>query len=124
MIKLDESAVICDFAETYHVYNYRQLPARLAAALCVGLRQNSRIKMKINGNKVPYEMELLMAAVDRLTLLVYAQTKDGQKGTNKPKLLIDELYKQKDQLNTFRSGEELLEYMESVRKRWKDAGRN
>lgn len=124
MIKLDESAVICDFAETYHVLNYRQLPARLAAALCVGLKADSRIKMKLNGNKVPYELELLMAAVDRLTLLVYAQTKDGQKGVNKPKLLIDQLYRESEKPQRFSSGEELMKQIEAIRKRWKDAGRN
>lgn len=124
MLKLDESAVICDFAETYHVLNYRQLPARLAAALCVGLKADSRIKMKLNGNKVPYELELLMAAVDRLTLLVYAQTKDGQKGVNKPKLLIDQLYRENEKPQRFSSGEELMKHIEAIRKRWKDAGRN
>lgn len=119
MIRVDETAVICDLAETYHILNYRQLPARLVAALCVGLKADSRIKMKLNGRKVPYELELLMGAVDRLTLLVYAQTKDGQKGRNKPKLLLDQLYAEPEQVKGFSSGEELLKYIETARKKVK-----
>ena len=95
MIKTDKSALICDLAETYQIYNYRLLPARLVATLSVGLRANSRIKMKINGDKLPYDTELLMAMVDRLSMLVYAQSKDAPKGINKPKLLLDSLYKEK-----------------------------
>lgn len=117
MINTDETAVICDLAETYGVLNYRQLPATLAAALCVGLKADSRIKMKMNGRKVPYELELLMGAVDRLTMLVYAQTKDGQKGRNKPKLLLDQLYQDKEKALGFSSGADLLSYIESVRKK-------
>lgn len=118
MLKIDETAIICDLAETYHILNYRQLPARLVAALCVGLKADSRIKMKMNGSKVPYELELLMAAVDRLTLLVYAQTKDAQKGRNKPQLLIDQLYK-KEKLKGYDSPEEFKAELERIRKKVK-----
>lgn len=33
MIRADEDALVCDLAETYHIYNYRQLPARQVAVL-------------------------------------------------------------------------------------------
>jgi len=46
MIKLDENALICDFAETYHIYDYRQLPPTRVAVFACGLRDDSRIKMK------------------------------------------------------------------------------
>lgn len=115
MIREDEQALICDLAEAYRILDYRSLPSRMAATLSCGLRADSRIKMKLNGNQVPYYVELLMGAVDRLTLLVYAQTKDAQKGTNKPKLLLDQLYKEKTM--SFSSGEELMAYMEKVRKK-------
>jgi len=49
MIALDEDALICDFAETYHIYDYRGLPAANAATLAAGLRGNSRIRMKMQG---------------------------------------------------------------------------
>lgn len=115
MLMIDKEAIICDLAETYHIYNYKELPVKLLATLCVGLRDNSRIKMKINGNKVPYNIELIMAAVDRLSLLVYAQSKDAQKGKNKPKLLLEQLYENKS-LSGYDSGEEFMKDLERIRK--------
>lgn len=35
MLNLSEDALICDFAETYHIYDYRSLPLRLVATLAV-----------------------------------------------------------------------------------------
>ena len=48
MLKKDEEALICDFAETYHIYDYKRLPLTTVAALAVGLRENSRLKMAMN----------------------------------------------------------------------------
>lgn len=117
MIKEDEQALICDLAQTYQILDYRSLPSRMVATLSVGLGAESRIKMKFNGSKVPYELELLMAAVDRLTLLVYANTKDAQKGRNRPKLLLDQLYNPPEKTMSFRSGAELMQYLEKIRKK-------
>ena len=50
MIAVDENALICDFAETYNIYDYRSLPVKLAATYSAGLRENSRIKMKLRGD--------------------------------------------------------------------------
>ena len=52
MVALDEDALICDFAETYHIYDYRRLPVEYAATLAYGLRENSRIRMVQSGLKV------------------------------------------------------------------------
>lgn len=43
MILTDEDALICDFAETYNVLDYRALPLRTAATLASGLRADARI---------------------------------------------------------------------------------
>lgn len=91
MLATDETAVICDLAETYGVLNYRALPVKTLAALCAGLRENSRIKMKLAGVKVETELTLLAAAVDRLTFLAWAKTKDGEKNVNRPKSIVDVL---------------------------------
>lgn len=91
MIRIDKGALLCDFAETYHIYDIRSLPARLAATYAVGLRDNSRIKMKITGTKAPEDILLLAMAVDRLTLLLWAKTKDGQRGRNKPESITEKL---------------------------------
>jgi hypothetical protein len=89
MISEDENALICDFAETYQIYDYRQLPPSRAAVFAIGLREDSRIKMKLSGQKVPMETLLLAGIVDRLSILVWGQTEDGQKGINRPTMLSD-----------------------------------
>mgnify|MGYP000064376490 CR=1 FL=1 len=91
MVAEDEDALICDLAETYQIYDYRSLPLQKVAVFCAGLRENSRIKMKLN--RQPYSMEtLLLASVsDYLSLLLWMNTKDGQKGINKPHAVLDQL---------------------------------
>lgn len=87
MIAIDEDALICDLAETYQIYNYRSLPCRLVATFSCGLRENARIKLKINKMKVDTDTLLLALAVDRLSMLTYFKTKDAEKGINKPTLI-------------------------------------
>lgn len=70
MIGLDEDALICDFAETYHVFDFRTLPATLAATLAVGLRDNSRIKMTMSERKAPVDTILLAGILDRLSVIL------------------------------------------------------
>lgn len=70
MINTDEHALICDLAETYHVYDYRSLPAFLAATFSVGLRDDSRIKMKMNGVKASYDRLVLSLIADKLQTLI------------------------------------------------------
>lgn len=43
MIRANEDALICDFAETYGVLDYRAHGARLAGTLASGLRSDARI---------------------------------------------------------------------------------
>lgn len=88
MISVDKTALICDLAETYGILNYKALPVETLAALSVGLRENSRIKMKLSGARVQPDFLLLAAAVDRLSILVWSKTKDAEKGRNKPKSLV------------------------------------
>ena len=76
MVHADEDALICDFAETYHIFDWRALPVRLAATLAAGLPETSRIRMKM---------------ADRLSLLVWMQTKDGQKNRHRPQSVAEML---------------------------------
>jgi hypothetical protein len=91
MIALDEDALICDLAETYGIFDYRGLPVRLLAILSCGLREDSRIKMKINDTRLTLSNTLLAGAVDRLSLLYWAQTENGQKGIDRPASVLDSL---------------------------------
>lgn len=89
MTAADEDAVICDFAETYHIYDYRGLPLRYAAVLASGLRDDSRIKMKMTKASVPTDTLLRAVIADAVNLLVWINTKDGQKGRHRPKSLVE-----------------------------------
>ena len=103
MVASDEHALICDFAETYHVLDYKVLGARLAATLAAGLPYDSRIKRKLSGQTYDAVTLLLAAAVDRLTLLLWAKTKDGQKGRNRPASVLDEMTKEREQYMEYES---------------------
>lgn len=110
MIKIDEAALICDLAETYQIYDYRRLPPTMVAVFSCGLGPESRIKMKLSGQKVPLDTLLMAGINDRLSLLLWAKTKDGQKGKNRPESLVDALTGEKqiktDEIVSFDSGEE------------------
>lgn len=97
---------MCDLAETYHIYDYKRLPLTTVAAFSVGLREDSRIKMKLSGAKAPTEVLLLAAAVDRLSLLVWAQTKDAEKGRNRPKSILDAMNPKESGNISYASGED------------------
>lgn len=112
MIKTDEEALICDLAETYQIYDYRQLPTTKVAVFACGLRDDSRIKMKISGQLVPIDTLLLAGISDKLSTLVWFQTEDGQKGKNRPTSLINLLTNSKEESKkdvvVFDSGEDFV----------------
>lgn len=111
MLESDEEAVICDLAEYYHIYNYKDMPPETVAIFCKGLSEDSRIKLKMSKQKVKLDTMLLASIVDRLTLLVWSKTKDGQKGRNQPKSIVDRLIKpikQKEEV-AFSTSEEFEE---------------
>ncbi len=89
MLRTDAAALTCDMAETYHVLRMRALPARLLATLACGLREDSRIMMRLSGRRINLRDTLAAAACDRLSLLLWAQTKAAQHGRNRPKSLVE-----------------------------------
>ena len=91
MVRTDEDAVICDLAETYGIYDYRSLPLHTAATLCVGLRNDSRIKLKLSGQHYPEGTILAACAVDELRILRWLQTTDAAAGRNRPESLLAKL---------------------------------
>lgn len=89
MARHEEQDLICDFAETYHILYWRQLPATLAATLAAGLGENSRIARKLSGCTVPPSMMLQAATADAVRLLVWQNTRDGTKGKNAPESFVE-----------------------------------
>lgn len=62
---------------------------------------------------------LLASAVDRLSLLWWAQTKDGQNNTNRPKMFTDILSQKEEEneVKSFNSGKDFTEYRLDLIKR-------
>lgn len=89
-------ALKCDFAEYYNIYDMDSLSIDMQATLAAGLRENARIVMKAAGATAGNIDLMLAAIVDRLSLLVYAKTKDAEKRINRPKSLVSELLKHAD----------------------------
>lgn len=88
MIAVDEDALVCDFAETYHILDFRSLPARQAARLACGLRQSSRILQVLSGAPAGLDTVLLALISDAVRALVWQNTEDGHKGRNPPKSIL------------------------------------
>lgn len=119
-MNLDEDALICDLAETYQIYDYKQLPLNEVAVFAYGLRDDSRIKQMMSDQIVPLETTLLASIVDRLSLSLWLQTKDGQKGVNRPASIAEMLTKnnkeerdERDYL-VFESGEDFENYRKAL----------
>lgn len=115
MVAEDEDALICDLAETYQIYDYRSLPLQKAAVFCAGLRENSRIKMKLNNQSYSIETLLLASVADYLSLILWMNTKDGRKGINKPRAVLGQLLGKDMQDDT--AGFDSPEDFETMRKK-------
>lgn len=76
--------MICDFAETYQIYNYRRLPCKMAAILACGLRDDSRIKMIISKTPVKPDQILLSTISDGIRTIAWMLSEDGRQGINRP----------------------------------------
>lgn len=108
MLNIGEDLLLCDLAETYHIYSFDAVPLPTLATLAVGLDDNSRIKRKIEGRS--WKTSELMDAlkVDYLALLFWSRTKDAEKGRNRPKLMAQSLLHpepEKLQRQTFKTPE-------------------
>ena len=107
MLSTDKDAFFCDMAETYHVMDVWALPVTTLAVLASGLRDDSRVRMKMSGMEyVP--MEVLAASVlDKLALILYSIT--AEKNDPLPPSVIDIIMKPAEKPKEtagFRSGED------------------
>ena len=108
MLAYDRDALICDLAETYHILDYRSIPVGLLSTLAAGLRDDSRIKIKMSGLKISLDTWMRARMVDALSLLVYTKTEDCLKHRNRPKLITEILMQEKteDPVRTFTTPED------------------
>lgn len=91
MLIVDEDALICDLAETYNIYDIRSLSPTQVATFAIGLRDDSRIKLKLTDTKIDLDRLMLASIVDRLSILMWWQTENGKKGVNPPKMFVQAL---------------------------------
>ena len=114
MVKLDEDALICDLAETYHIYDYRSLPLKLVATLSAGLRDDSRIKLKASESPVSLDTMILAVIADNLTMLRAGMDK---KHRNKLFLFTEALRgeNKKQKVKGFRTIEEFEATLKHIR---------
>lgn len=97
MVAADEDSLICDFAETYHIYQWRGLAVKYAAVLAFGLSEDSRIKRVLTKRKVTLQTMLTASTVDALNILVWMKTKDGAKHRNQPQSVLRMLTETQDE---------------------------
>lgn len=118
MLNVSEDDLVCDLAETYHIFNWRELPPSLVATLSVGLSNDSRIKRRISNQRVTFNDMLMALLIDGVNLLVWQNTKDGAKNRNRPESLykkFTEDEKPKDDLEVFTSVEAYEKWYKSKR---------
>ena len=118
MLNVCEDDLVCDLAETYHVFNWRELPPSLVATLSVGLSNDSRIKRRMANQVVAFNDLLMALLIDGVNLLVWQNTKDGAKNRNRPESLYKKFTEQdkpKDDLEVFTSIEAYEEWYKSKR---------
>ena len=118
MMRIDEEAWICDMAETYHIFDVWSLPVKMVATLSAGLRDDSRIKMKIRGESTPLNIILLASIRDGLTDITAGLGLYGKKKRPEPLLPIilgSEKEKTKDKVMSFSSAEDFKKELRRIR---------
>lgn len=108
MIRLDEDALYCDLAEYYGLYEWESIGLLNLATLACGLRDEARIKLKMSKSKIKNDTLLLAGILDRLSLLLYAQTKDAKHNRNRPKMILDMINKTEDKNQVFYTSEDFM----------------
>lgn len=114
-MKRYESELICDFAEYYHILDYKSITPCLAATLLEGLKPESRTKMKLTNQKLTVEQILLATIADEIKLLVWMQGR--KKNSKKPESLLNLLINGKNEPNKckgFNSGADFDKYWRKI----------
>lgn len=110
MMNVDHEALECDLAQTYHIYEMKELSACRVALFSCGLRENSRIKLKISNNDYSIETLLLAKISDELAISNWI--KSGHKEKNKPISLLNRMLKSDSNKNN-QSNDEIVNYASS-----------
>ncbi len=115
MVADGEDNLICDFAQFYHVLDWRALPLSLSATLAAGLPPESRCMQKLSGLNCPPALMLTARISDDLHKWLWWHTKDGQGGKDMPVYMLEQLLGRKKEhaCRGFESGEAFMEALKS-----------
>ena len=115
MVGLDEGALICDFAETYHVLDWRALPVRTAATLAMGLGPTSRIMRKLSGVKWPFDTLLLAMICDSIRGISWQLVDEkGRRGHNPPVSVLKTILGEEKETTGFDSADDFKSWRASM----------
>lgn len=116
MVDEDEEALICDLAETYQIYDMRELSPLKVAVFSCGLREDSRIKKKLAGVELDINTLLLAVCADSLQFLAWCKTDNARKNTNRPQSLLELLTKteKKSDIVGFATAEEFEKHRQAI----------
>lgn len=116
LLDLSEDDIICDLAETYHIFNYREMPLLTIATLVCGLRDDSRIMLRLSENNLSIDRQINAMICDNLSYILWSKTKDAESGRNKPKSILNALkgVDDKSELMTFENGEDFKKAWENL----------
>ena len=109
-----ESELICDFAEYYHILDYKSIEPGLAGVLLQGLRPESRTKMKLTNQKITLEQTLLAIIADGVKALIFMLSK--KKGKKLPESILKLLINGKNKTKQFKGFESSADFERSWRK--------
>lgn len=123
MLSDGEDDLVCDFAQFYHVLDWRGLPLRLVATLAFGLPDESRVKRR--GSKILAGTNTILLAkiTDLLQTWVWWHTQDGSNGFNKPASILEAFIDNSDSRPvSFETGAEFDAYYEEMSRRIREGG--
>lgn len=117
MLARHKNALICDLAETYQIYNWRQIPVKTLGILAAGLRYNSRVVIEESGEVFPTDLMILASIADTTRYLLYAL--GAKKGDALPSSLVEALQNREDpkEEQAFMTGEDFIAAREAILKR-------
>jgi len=103
-----KDALICDFAEYYHLYDLHSVDLRTASVLACGLPADSRSIRKITGQKYSLEMIIRMKTLDTLASIEHAYVSvHSKRKVPRPQSIFKLLSGKTDKdVQAFRSGAE------------------
>ena len=112
-----KNAFICDLAETYQIYDWRQIPIRTLGILAAGLRYNSRVVLEESGEDYPLDTLILASIADTTRYLLYSL--GAKKGDPLPPSIVESLRNEPEEKEeqTYLTGDDFQAAREAILQR-------